>query len=209
LPPFFPAQADSLHLQSQGAVVAKFHKVGRDRPKVWIKRRRKKTLARPFCQKRGKARFRRAVCGLGESAFGVHHEHIAPLWAIGPITLPPARQLRPIVLAGRPGSRAMACRLHPGYARARSRHGLRCEGACFAGPSHHPVHEGLPVQQVKPESEFADLNSDIGCGGEMDEALSDKSEFARVFAEADVPTWPNGFDVDAIAIYMELKEPGC
>jgi len=42
----------------------------------------------------------------------------------------------------------------------------------------------------------------------MVEALSDQAEFARVFAEAGVPTWPNGFDVDAVALYMELKEAG-
>jgi hypothetical protein len=54
----------------------------------------------------------------------------------------------------------------------------------------------------------ADLSSDIGSGGEMVEALSDEAEFARVFAEAGVPTWPNGFDVDAVALYMELKEAG-
>jgi hypothetical protein len=102
----------------------------------------------------------------------------------------------------------MACRLHPGCARGRSRHGLRCEGACFAGPSHHPGPEGLPVLQVKLESGFAKLSSGIGCGGEMVEALSDEAEFARVFAEAGVPTWPNGFDVDAVALYVELKESG-
>jgi hypothetical protein len=42
----------------------------------------------------------------------------------------------------------------------------------------------------------------------MVEALSDQAKFARVFAEAGVPTWPNGFDVDAAALCMELKEAG-
>jgi hypothetical protein len=102
----------------------------------------------------------------------------------------------------------MACRLHPGYAQKRSRLGLRCEGACFVGPSQNAVPEGLSVLQVKLESRFADLSSGIGCGGEMDEVLSDESEFVRVFVAADVPTWPNGFDVDAVALYMELKEAG-
>jgi hypothetical protein len=68
------------------------------------------------------------------------------------------------------------------------------------------VPDELAVLQVKLESGFADLSSDIGCSGEMDEALSDEAEFARVFAEVDVPTWSNGFDVDAVAIYLEVKE---
>lgn len=55
----------------------------------------------------------------------------------------------------------------------------------------------------------ADLRSDISGGGEMVEALCDEAEFARVFAEAGVPTWPNGFDVDAVALYMELRDSGC
>jgi hypothetical protein len=42
----------------------------------------------------------------------------------------------------------------------------------------------------------------------MVEALSDQAGFARVLAEAGVPTWPNGFDVGAVALYVELKESG-
>jgi hypothetical protein len=54
----------------------------------------------------------------------------------------------------------------------------------------------------------ADLSADIGSGGEMVEALRDEAEFERVFAEDGVPTWPNGFDVDAITLYLELKDAG-
>jgi hypothetical protein len=42
----------------------------------------------------------------------------------------------------------------------------------------------------------------------MVEALSDQAKFARVFAEAGVPTWPNGFDFGAAALCMELKDAG-
>ncbi len=55
---------------------------------------------------------------------------------------------------------------------------------------------------------IADLSADISHGGEMVDALADQAEFARVFVEEGVPTWPNGFDVDAIALYMGLREAG-
>jgi len=32
--------------------------------------------------------------------------------------------------------------------------------------------------------------------------------FARVFIESGVPTWPNGFDLDPINPYMELRDAG-
>ncbi len=55
----------------------------------------------------------------------------------------------------------------------------------------------------------ADLSTDITGGGQMVAPLRDEAEFARVFTEAGVPTWPNGFDVDAVALYMELRDSGC
>jgi hypothetical protein len=54
----------------------------------------------------------------------------------------------------------------------------------------------------------ADLSADVSRGGQMVESLFEAAEFARVFVEAGVPTWPNGFDVDAIALYMELRDAG-
>jgi hypothetical protein len=30
----------------------------------------------------------------------------------------------------------------------------------------------------------------------------------RVFIESGVPTWPNGFDLDPIQLYMELRDAG-
>jgi hypothetical protein len=45
-------------------------------------------------------------------------------------------------------------------------------------------------------------------GGPMVEPLRDPAFFNRVFLSFGVPTWPNGFDLDAIALHMELKEAG-
>ena len=42
--------------------------------------------------------------------------------------------------------------------------------------------------------------------GPMIEPLKDPAYFARVFIESGVPTWPNGFDMDAINLYMELRD---
>ncbi len=32
--------------------------------------------------------------------------------------------------------------------------------------------------------------------------------FKRVFVESGAPTWPNGFDLDPIALYMEMRDAG-
>lgn len=40
----------------------------------------------------------------------------------------------------------------------------------------------------------------------MVEPLLDPAFFARVFVQFGVPTWPNGFDLDAIALYREMAE---
>jgi hypothetical protein len=53
--------------------------------------------------------------------------------------------------------------------------------------------------------DFADI---IAEGGPMVEPLKSPDYFARVFVESGVPTWPNGFDVDAINLYMELRDSG-
>jgi len=44
--------------------------------------------------------------------------------------------------------------------------------------------------------------------GSMVQPLKDPSYFARVFIEAGAPTWPNGFDLDPIALYMSLRDAG-
>jgi hypothetical protein len=53
-----------------------------------------------------------------------------------------------------------------------------------------------------------DLSDVLAEGGEMVEPLRDWAMFRRVFVEYGVPTWPNGFDLDAIALYRELNEAG-
>lgn len=55
------------------------------------------------------------------------------------------------------------------------------------------------------ERDFADL---IAEGGEMVEPLRDPAFFARVFLDDGVPTWPNGFDLDAIALHQDMKAAG-
>jgi Protein of unknown function (DUF2442) len=53
--------------------------------------------------------------------------------------------------------------------------------------------------------DFAPL---IAQGGPMVEPLKSPEYFARVFVESGVPTWPNGFDLDAINLYMKMKDAG-
>jgi hypothetical protein len=45
-------------------------------------------------------------------------------------------------------------------------------------------------------------------GGPMVEPLKSPEYFARVFVESGAPTWPNGYDIDPIALYMELRDSG-
>lgn len=44
--------------------------------------------------------------------------------------------------------------------------------------------------------------------GPMIQALKDPAFFARVFIEMGAPTWPNGFDLDPVALYMRLRAAG-
>jgi len=53
--------------------------------------------------------------------------------------------------------------------------------------------------------DFTDILAE---GGPMVEPLRSPDYFARVFVESGVPTWPNGFDIDAINLYMELRDAG-
>jgi hypothetical protein len=53
-----------------------------------------------------------------------------------------------------------------------------------------------------------DFSDVIGEGGPMVEPLKAQEYFARVFVESGVPTWPNGFDVDPINLYVELRDSG-
>jgi hypothetical protein len=53
--------------------------------------------------------------------------------------------------------------------------------------------------------DFADILAE---GGPMVEPLRDPAFFARVFVEYGVPSWPNGFDLDAIALHQEMEAAG-
>ena len=53
-----------------------------------------------------------------------------------------------------------------------------------------------------------DLSDVIAKGGPMVEPLKSPEYFARAFVEMGAPTWPNGFDLDSIALHMKTKERG-
>jgi len=55
------------------------------------------------------------------------------------------------------------------------------------------------------EHDFASL---IEERGPMVEPLRDPSYFARAFLDDGIPTWPNGFDLDAIKLHMDMSEAG-
>jgi len=53
-----------------------------------------------------------------------------------------------------------------------------------------------------------DLSDVIAKDGVMVEPLKSKEYFDRVFVELGAPTWPNGFDLDPINLYMQLRDAG-
>ena len=53
--------------------------------------------------------------------------------------------------------------------------------------------------------DFADILAE---GGAMVEPLRDPTFFCRVFLQFGVPSWPNGYDIDAIALHREMDEAG-
>ena len=53
-----------------------------------------------------------------------------------------------------------------------------------------------------------DLSALLAEGGSMVDALRDPALFARVFISFGVPTWPNGFDLDAINLHRQMCERG-
>jgi hypothetical protein len=65
------------------------------------------------------------------------------------------------------------------------------------------------MAQISDGSEgVRDCSDILAKGGPMVEPLRDPAFFNRVFLSLGVPTWPNGFDLDAIALHMELKGAG-
>jgi hypothetical protein len=53
-----------------------------------------------------------------------------------------------------------------------------------------------------------DLSDIVDEGGPMVEPLRDSKFFARVFLELGTLTWPNGFDLDSIALHDEMQQAG-
>lgn len=53
-----------------------------------------------------------------------------------------------------------------------------------------------------------DLSALVSGSGEMVQPLKDPVYFARVFVEMGAPTWPNGFDLDPINLYMHMRDAG-
>lgn len=55
------------------------------------------------------------------------------------------------------------------------------------------------------ERDFSDV---VIKGGPMVAPLRDRKFFARVFLQLGTLTWPNGYDLDSIALHNEMKESG-
>ena len=53
-----------------------------------------------------------------------------------------------------------------------------------------------------------DLSPLLSEPGEMVLPLRDPAMFARVFVEMGAPTWPTGFDIDPIHLYMQMRDAG-
>lgn len=53
--------------------------------------------------------------------------------------------------------------------------------------------------------DFSDL---VDAGGPMVQPLRDVEFFGRVFIQMGVLAWPNGFDLDAIALHEEMAAAG-
>jgi hypothetical protein len=53
-----------------------------------------------------------------------------------------------------------------------------------------------------------DFSSTTSRDGEMVRPLKDPAFFARVFVELGALTWPNGFDIDPIALHDRMAEAG-
>jgi len=58
---------------------------------------------------------------------------------------------------------------------------------------------------MEGERDFSDI---LLAGGPMVEPLKDRAYFGRVFIELGALTWPNGFDLDSIALHDEMRASG-
>jgi hypothetical protein len=53
-----------------------------------------------------------------------------------------------------------------------------------------------------------EISATVARDGEMVRPLKDPAFFARVFVELGALTWPNGFDLDPIALHERMTEAG-
>ncbi|HEY2071035.1 MAG TPA: DUF2442 domain-containing protein [Rhizomicrobium sp.] len=81
-----------------------------------------------------------------------------------------------------------------------------------------PMVDVLKVRAIAPHKLWVlfsdgsegvrDFSDILSRTGPMVEPLKSPDYFARVFVESGVPTWPNGYDMDAINLYMQLRDAG-
>jgi hypothetical protein len=57
-------------------------------------------------------------------------------------------------------------------------------------------------------SGVCDLSGLVAAEGLMVQPLRDKGFFSQVFVRNGVPTWPNGFEIDAIALHDDMAADG-
>ncbi len=53
-----------------------------------------------------------------------------------------------------------------------------------------------------------DFAADIAAGGPMIEPLRDPAFFACAFIELGALAWPNGYDIDPIALHADMRDAG-
>jgi hypothetical protein len=110
-----------------------------------------------------------------------------------------------------------------------SRIGIVCGGVCRSSAFREPTsmnepdfpYEVVDVAHVEPRGDhrlFVRFSNDaegvrdfaglVAEGGSMVEPLGDPAFFARVFLDDGILTWPNGFDLDSIALHHEMRTAG-
>lgn len=90
-----------------------------------------------------------------------------------------------------------------------------------AAASASPALPMIDVVSVKPVAGFKlqvgfsdgfvgvhDFASTVARDGEMVQPLEDPAFFARVFVELGALSWPNGFDLDPIALHDRMAAAG-
>ena len=85
-------------------------------------------------------------------------------------------------------------------------------------PTDYPMADVVSVRALEAFRLFVrfsdggegvtDLRGLAARTGPMAAPLKDPAFFARVFVEAGVPTWPNGYDYAPSALYAEMREAG-